>query len=162
MDKIIAQDEFRDAVSRLGAAVHVVTTNGEGGLAGFTASAVCSLTDTPAMLLVCLQKKSSAYESVKKNGVVCVNMLGSAGLELCKAFSGKTPMADRFADLAWKSAATGSPVLPDSMIAFDCTVTEFKSVETHEILLCQVREIIYGDTQQPALIYYNRAFHHLN
>ena len=34
---------FREAMSRLGAAVHVVTTAGPGGKSGFTATAVCSV-----------------------------------------------------------------------------------------------------------------------
>ena len=32
---------FREAMSRLGAAVHVVTTDGPGGKGGFTATATC-------------------------------------------------------------------------------------------------------------------------
>ncbi|EPA9912692.1 pyrimidine utilization flavin reductase protein F, partial [Cronobacter sakazakii] len=39
------QQAFRDAMSRLGAAVNIVTTDGPAGMAGFTASAVCSVTD---------------------------------------------------------------------------------------------------------------------
>ena len=42
---------FREAMSRLGAAVHVVTTDGPGGKGGFTATAVCAISDAPAMLL---------------------------------------------------------------------------------------------------------------
>ena len=34
---------FREAMSRLGAAVHVITTAGPGGKAGATATAVCSV-----------------------------------------------------------------------------------------------------------------------
>ena len=51
---------FRDAMSRLGAAVHVVTTAGAGGKSGFTATAVCSVSDTPATLLVCLNRRSNS------------------------------------------------------------------------------------------------------
>ena len=38
---------FRQGMSNLGAAVNVITTDGAAGQAGFTASAVCSVTDTP-------------------------------------------------------------------------------------------------------------------
>ena len=37
---------FREAMSRLGAAVHVVTTAGAAGKSGFTATAVCSVSDS--------------------------------------------------------------------------------------------------------------------
>ena len=54
----VAPPVFREAMSRLGAAVHIVTTAGPAGMAGFTATAVCSVSDAPPMLLVCLNRKS--------------------------------------------------------------------------------------------------------
>ena len=38
---------YRDAMARLGAAVNIVTTGTLENPVGFTASAVCSVTDTP-------------------------------------------------------------------------------------------------------------------
>jgi len=46
--------EFRNALSRLATAVSVVTTDGPAGTAGVTCSAVCALSDEPAMVLVCV------------------------------------------------------------------------------------------------------------
>ena len=43
----VEKQAYREAMARLGAAVNVITTDGPGGRAGFTASAVCSVTDTP-------------------------------------------------------------------------------------------------------------------
>jgi flavin reductase (DIM6/NTAB) family NADH-FMN oxidoreductase RutF len=45
--KKVASREYRDAMACLGAAVNVVTTDRSAGRAGFTASAVCSVTDDP-------------------------------------------------------------------------------------------------------------------
>ena len=39
---IVDQQTFRDAMSCMGAAVNIITTDGPAGRAGFTASAVCS------------------------------------------------------------------------------------------------------------------------
>ncbi|WP_252405960.1 flavin reductase, partial [Escherichia coli] len=49
----LGSGDFRAGMARLGAAVNIITTDGPGGRAGFTASAVCSVTDTPPTLLVC-------------------------------------------------------------------------------------------------------------
>ena len=54
--------DFRNAMSMLSAAVNVVTTDGPAGRHGFTASAVCSVTDTPPTLLVCMNTASRSYE----------------------------------------------------------------------------------------------------
>lgn len=43
---MVDTSEYREAMSRLGAAVNLITTNGVAGRRGFTASAVCSVTDT--------------------------------------------------------------------------------------------------------------------
>ena len=52
----VEKQAYREAMARLGAAVNVITTDGPGGRAGFTASAVCSVTDTPPTLLVCANR----------------------------------------------------------------------------------------------------------
>src|SRR2546423_13238591 len=67
--------QFREAMSQLGAAVHVVTTAGPAGTAGFTATAVCSVSDRPATLLVCLNRRSQVTPILETNRVLCVNTL---------------------------------------------------------------------------------------
>src|SRR5207244_7787711 len=74
--------DFREAMSRLGAAVHVITTAGPGGKTGATATAVCSVSDAPPTLLMCLNRKSQTNPVVVENGVFCVNALGDSGAEI--------------------------------------------------------------------------------
>ena len=52
----VTRQDFRDAMARLGAAVNIITTGGPAGRGGFTASAVCSVTDEPPTLLVCMNR----------------------------------------------------------------------------------------------------------
>ena len=58
--KTVEVQPFRDAMCRLGAAVHVVTTDGPAGKSGFTATAVCSVSDAPATLLMCINRGASS------------------------------------------------------------------------------------------------------
>src|SRR3954453_752513 len=81
---------FREAMSRLGAAVHVITTAGPGGKAGATATAVCSVSDAPPTLLMCLNRRSQTNPAVVENGVFCVNTLGDGGAEIEHAVAGGT------------------------------------------------------------------------
>src|SRR5712664_4015072 len=69
---------FREGMSQLGSAVNVVTTDGPGGKAGFTATAVCSVSDSPPTLLVCLNRKSTSGPILQTNQVFCVNTLSGA------------------------------------------------------------------------------------
>src|SRR6267142_7119695 len=77
---------FREAMSRLGAAVHVITTAGPAGKAGTTATAVCSVSDAPPTLLMCLSRRSQTNPVVLQNGVFCVNTLGDSGAEVADIF----------------------------------------------------------------------------
>src|SRR5258708_21219037 len=67
---------FREAMSRLGAAVHVVTTAGPGGKTGFTATAVCSVSDAPPTLLARLNRGNHSGPILPANQAFCVNTLG--------------------------------------------------------------------------------------
>nr|WP_269530312.1 flavin reductase [Asaia astilbis] len=55
----LSKEIFRDAMARLASAVTIITTDGENGRHGFTASAVCSVSDDPATLLVCVNRSAS-------------------------------------------------------------------------------------------------------
>src|SRR5262245_47232348 len=90
---------FREAMSRLGAAVHVVTTDGPAGRTGFTATAVVSVSDQPATLLVCLNRGATSMPIMRGNGVFCVNTLRAGDEVIADTFAGRTkvPRDQRFA-----------------------------------------------------------------
>src|SRR5258707_5261671 len=84
---------FREAMSRLGAAVHVITTAGPAGKAGSTATAGCSGTDAPPTLLMCLNPDSQTNPVVQANGGVCVDTLGGHGAEIADNLAGRNGVA---------------------------------------------------------------------
>lgn len=151
---------YRDAMAQVGAAVHLVTTDGPAGRAGFTASAVCSLSDAPPMLLVCLNRQASVHPAFEGNGVVCVNTLGAGHAALAALFGGRTPMASRFDAASWVIGATGAPQLLDALVSLDCRVLRTVREATHDVLFCEVVKI---SARKPAaaLIYRHRRFHTL-
>jgi len=154
----VAKSDYRNAMARLGAAVNVITTDGPGGRAGFTASAVCSVTDEPPTLLVCLNRSASVYPAFRANGVLCVNALAAGQQELSGLFGGKTPMDQRFAAGRWARKATGAPVLEGAAVSFDCRVVRSLGVGTHDVLLCEALEIAIGGVAH-GLIYFDRRYH---
>lgn len=155
---LVASQDYRDAMACLGAAVNIVTTDGRAGRAGFTASAVCSVTDDPPTLLVCLNRGSSAYASVRTNGVVCVNVLSSRHERLSRLFGGGIPTDERFADAMWSVLETGAPVLADCAVAFDCHIIDVANVGTHDVLFCRVMALQRSDCTD-SLIYFDRDYH---
>jgi flavin reductase len=160
LSRPVASQDFREAMSRLGAAVNVITTDGPAGRAGFTASAVCSVTDSPPTLLVCLNRSASVSPAVHANGVLCVNVLSDDQREISNLFGGKTPMAQRFAIADWGATETGAPRLEGALIAFECVIASAVDVGTHAVLICEVVGIHEGRGRN-ALLYFDRAYHGL-
>jgi flavin reductase len=159
---MVMATEFRDAMSRLGAAVNVVTTDGSAGLGGFTASAVCSVTDSPPTLLVCMNRCSQQYSRFSENGVLCVNVLGADQEHVSRVFSGqtRTSIEARFEQTGYERLITGAPAVEESLVSFDCEIDRIEEVGTHGVFICRVVQIWAG-TQTGGLLYFNRQYHRL-
>lgn len=158
---MVGQEIFREAMARLGAAVSLVTTTGPAGRGGCTASAVCSVTDDPPTLLVCLNRGGEMHRLVKGNGVLCVNTLAAAQEALSPLFAGATGQRvdERFVDGDWRVLETGAPVLEGAVVSFDCVVSQVTEVGTHGVFFCAVAAIALGSPHDEALIYFRRRYH---
>ena len=154
----VSKEVFRDGMSRLAAAVNIITTDGPNGRAGFTASAVCSVTDAPPTLLVCLNREASVYDVFRANKAICVNTLGPSSEELSKIFGGKTPMAERFSAADWTTGASGAPILRGAAVSVDCHVARIADVGTHDVFFCEVLAVD-RHFDPASLIYHDRAYH---
>lgn len=159
----VSKQAYREAMAKLGAAVNVITTDGPVGKAGFTASAMCSVTDSPPTLLVCANRANDSYPAFKGNGVLCVNTLTGKQQSLSPVFAGLTSHAldARFNEGAWTTLATGSPVLQDAAAAFDCRIDQVVTVGTHDVFFCVVQAVALG-TDRAVLIYYARGYYSLS
>lgn len=147
-------------MSHFGSAVHIVTTDGIAGRRGVTVTAVCSVSDSPPTLLVCLNDRNPYNSCFEENGVFALNTLHASHEDLSKAFSGEGGLSqdDRFSLGAWDHIETGAPVLADALAAFDCEVTGSQIVETHRVLFGRVVALRIGDNHSP-LIYHKRGYH---
>ncbi len=156
---MIEATDFRNAMSRLTSAVNVITTQGSAGMHGFTASAVCSVTDTPPTLLVCMNQSSRSHDYFVENKVLAVNVLTPEHEAMANAFaSSRLSSEERFQLGQWSTRQTGSPLLADALVGFDCEIQDIQHVGTHSIFLCRV-VAIQQSQQEQSLVYFNRAYH---
>ncbi|MBO0214179.1 4-hydroxyphenylacetate 3-monooxygenase, reductase component [Vibrio sp. Vb2880] len=152
------QKDFRDAMSKLAAAVNIVTTGGDAGVVGITATAVCSVSDSPAIVLVCINRNSSSNEIFKINGKMCINVCASEHQEMSMHFAGMTGLAmhERFALEGWKNNADRVPVLQDALATMEGDITSYKEVGTHTVFFVELHSI--HSKNADGLIYFNREF----
>ena len=156
----IPSSEYRNAMARLGAAVNIVTTDGAAGLHGLTVSAVCSISDEPSTLLVCINRTSRGYAAMRENGVLCVNVLGPGHTDLSARFARAAAGVDeRFGDReAWMTMPSGSPGLRDATVSLDCVVARVLDVGTHGMFICEATDVRFGPSCE-GLVYFDRGFY---
>ncbi|MFW8591110.1 flavin reductase [Glaciecola sp. 2405UD65-10] len=156
----VSSEDFKQGMSALPGTVNIVTTGSEQNKAGFTATAVCSVSDNPPTLLVCLNRGASVYKAFENAKSLVINTLDAGQDNLSNIFGGKAVMPERFTQGTWGTLVTGAPVLEESAVSFDCNIVEMKSVATHDVIICEVVGIKQKE-QAGALVYYQRAYHHL-
>lgn len=161
----LSPQDFRAGLSLLPGGVSVITTGGTAGLAGFTASAVCSVTDDPPTVLVCMNRSSYAHRFFTENRVLCVNVLGAGQQTLSELFSSRqVTMPERFERAPWQPLATGAPALEGVLVNLDGDIVDVHDIGTHSVFITRVRHIRVPDAApaEPGLAYYNRRYHALD
>lgn len=153
---------FREAMARMGAAVNIITTVVPEGDVGMTVSAVCSVTDEPATVMVCIGRSSRQYNQFKAAKVICINVLSHEHEDLAPIFAGKgdVSMAQRFSQGRWIRLVTGSPVLESATASLDCTVNNSVDVGTHTVFFCAVQAVHLG-ASGTGLVYHGRNYHQI-
>jgi flavin reductase (DIM6/NTAB) family NADH-FMN oxidoreductase RutF len=140
-------------------AVTLIATGPKGARTGMPATAVCSLTDAPPTLLICVNESASSHDVIAETGSFSVNLLCPSHADLVGIFMGKTGLSgeERFENKLWQTLKTGAPILKDALASFDCEVTDTKKVSTHTIYIGEVRAGKARDDQDP-LVYFRGGF----
>lgn len=151
----VSADTFRETLSFLPGGVTVVTARGpDGSPAGLTATAVCSVSLRPPLVLVCVEDGSNTRAAIAREGSFAVNLLDEEQAPLGRRFAGGR--TDKFDDVPWVTAETGAPVLEAAVGYVDCRVDRrVDDAGDHEIFIGEVlaAEILRPGARNP-LVYY--------
>lgn len=150
---------FRDAMASLSAAVNIITTDGPAGRCGITATAVCSVTDTPPTLLVCINRNSAMNPVFQENRRLCVNVLNHEQELMARHFAGMTgvSMEDRFRLEEWQLGALGQPVLRNTLASPKGRSSRSRASAPTRCTV-QIKQIALSEAGN-GLIYFKRNFH---
>ncbi|WP_416462450.1 flavin reductase family protein [Sphingomonas sp. VDB2] len=155
--------EFKEAMARMAAAVCIITTAGPSGAYGLTATAVCSVSANPPMLLVCINRESKASTIVQENGRFRVNILAADQEALSEAFSRSgLSVEERFAQSdEWRTHDNECPMLASATASVECKVSFSMNVDSHSIFFGRVQGVALSNTKS-SLCYFNRRYHPLS
>ena len=155
----VTDSEFRLALRQFAAGVTVVTTRGDDGRpCGLTASAFTSVSLTPPLILVCVDRVARAHDALVAYGWFAVNVLGRDQEALSRHFA-STTLDDKFTGLAFRDGLAGLPLLEDVVAWLECRVVDRHPGGDHTIFVAQVeRAAVSGGSP---LVYFRSAYHHL-
>jgi len=151
VDKPLDAVQFKLGMRSLVHAVNILTAAHGGHRYGMTATAVCSATVEPPTVLVCLNRNSATHVGVTRSKAFCINVLRAEDSDLSNLFSGALSGEGRFKSREWSRLSTGSPVLLDALVSFDCRVIKKIAHGTHTIILGRVEQLLFGKKGRPLL-----------
>lgn len=67
--------KFRNVMRHQAGAVTIIAVGKPGNRTGLTATAMCSLTDNPPSVLICVNKSASAHAPIREHKSFSVNLL---------------------------------------------------------------------------------------
>jgi flavin reductase (DIM6/NTAB) family NADH-FMN oxidoreductase RutF len=150
----VSELAFREAISHFATGVTIVTTTFEGRPAGMTASAVCSVSLEPVLLLVCIDNRLATHRAIDASRRFAVNVLGEDGEELARRFARRAE--DKFDGVTLREGS--DPPLLDAAIAhFVCDVHERVPGGDHSIFIGEVLTCAAEPGRRP-LLYYRSTF----
>jgi len=153
-----AQD-YRAIMRNQAGAVTIIAVGGAGNRTGLTATAVCSLTDSPPTLLACVNRSASAHAPIQAMRSFSINLLARDQNELAMCFSGRAGLEGeaRFSAEEWMTLATGAPVLKNALASLDCELMDEHGFDTHSVFIGRVRDGRWRENVEP-LLYFQGSF----
>jgi flavin reductase (DIM6/NTAB) family NADH-FMN oxidoreductase RutF len=154
---MIDTSEFRRVMGHFATGVTVVTTlRPDGSPCGLTASAVCSVSLDPTMILICVERGAGTHDCIDQRGVFAVNVLPeSPGETLARRFAGND-VEDKFRGVAFREEHTGAPVLTDALAWLDCRVVQRVEGGDHTVFMGEVLGADSGEGTP--LLYYRGGY----
>jgi flavin reductase (DIM6/NTAB) family NADH-FMN oxidoreductase RutF len=142
---------FRSVLGRFASGVTVLTTRDPNGRDhGMTASAFCSLSLEPPLVLVCVEKIAVIHDPLAASGQFAINILSSSQESIARRFA--EPTDDRFDGLGYTRGATGAVLLEGILAHLECALVARHDGGDHSIFVGSVIEAA-AKSGRPLLYY---------
>lgn len=149
-------DAFRSVLGRFASGVTVLTTVDEAGRDhGMTASAFCSLSLEPPLVLVCVDESATMHQLLVEGAPLVINILSAQQEALSRRFASGDP-PHRFAGVGFARSPRGAAVLDDVLAWLECRVVARHPGGDHTIVVAHVEDA--GTRQARPLLYYRSGY----
>lgn len=151
----IEKQFFRSVLGHFAAGVTVITTVDQHGAPyGLTATAFTSVSLSPPLVLVCVDKKAETYAHFGTSRVFAANFLAQDQQHISQRFA--VSGGDKFSGIEWRSGAVGAPILAGTIGHVECRLRHEYDGGDHTIYVGEV-ESAAAESGEP-LIYFRGAY----
>jgi flavin reductase ActVB len=157
---VMADSDFRKAMSRFASGVTIVTSvDDQGRPHGFTASAFCSLSAEPPLVLVCLDRDARCHPTFMRAPTFAVSILRDDHVDAAMRFASSSE-TDKFAAGDLAPTEHGPSRLPDALAALTCQTHQRLPIGDHTVLVGRVLDARIGEGEP--VVFYDRQFRSLS
>jgi flavin reductase (DIM6/NTAB) family NADH-FMN oxidoreductase RutF len=143
---------FRQVLGHYPTGVTIVTAAGADGTpAGMAIGSFTSVSLNPPLVAFFPEKTSSTFPKIRASGSFCVNVMSAHQEVVCRSFA--TRGHDRFKDIKWRAAATGSPILDGVVAWIDCDIEEVADLGDHHLVVGRVRSLAIENPALPLMFF---------
>ena len=152
-------DAYKSAMRGLVGACSLITVGQGEDANGLVVTTGISLSAEPPMILACINRASSCWPLLGREGVFGWQALGATHQPVAERFSGQSGLQGhaRYAGAEWVTMASGVRLLTDAPLAFDCAVDDMIDRGTHSILIGRVMQI-RTQANSGALLYWGGQY----
>jgi flavin reductase (DIM6/NTAB) family NADH-FMN oxidoreductase RutF len=148
----------RHALGHFATGVTVVTSLGRHGApVGTTASAVSSLSLTPPLVLVCLERSSQTLAMIREHGAFAINVLAE-GQERLSANFARRGGAASWENVSYRLSERGNPHLDGVLALLDCELEHRLDGGDHEIVVGRLRALAFDGEEIGPLLHYRGSY----
>ena len=151
--------DVRRLLGHFATGVTVLTCRSSSGAdIGVTISALASVSLQPALVLVCVERRTEVCRCLQTATHFAINVLAADQVALARRFAQRCE--DRFEGVAVTRGKTGAPLLDGTLAHLECRTTSIQNAGDHAIL---VGEILAGVAQRgDPLLHFRGSFTQLN
>lgn len=148
------RQDYRQLMRNHAGAPVIIATGVPGNRTGLTATAFCSLSDSPPTVIVCVNHNASAHPLIRETASFSVNLLRDGQTDAALKFSGQTGLKGeaRFDD-GWSVGVIGAPVMNAALASLECELVESLDYASHTIFVGLVRGAQFDEDAEPMLYF---------
>lgn len=154
---MIDPDTFRSVLGRFASGITILTArDGDDVDHGMTASAFCSLSLNPPLVLFCLDHDASMHGLMSGHPVVGVSVLSSEQEAHSRRFAADED--DRFDGIAFTRGEHGVVLLDAALAQMECRIIKHFEQGDHTIFIAEVIRAATPATEARPLLYYRGGY----